>query len=107
MKKAFFMRVCSIFFVATTLIGSLHGGKSKPPHSIRGSRVTQGKSNEFYKAPFFKTPFKQDKSKEFYKAPFSKTPSKIDSRTPTDKTRSKKDDSNLPHTHPFGYHPHF
>ncbi|MAQ64376.1 MAG: hypothetical protein CL503_03660 [Actinobacteria bacterium] len=106
------MRVCSIFFVATTLIGSLHGGKSKPPHPIKGSRisdsrVTQGKSNEFYKAPFSKTPFKQDKSKEFYKAPFSKTPSKIDSRTPTDKTRSKKDDSNLPHTHPFGYHPHF
>ena len=101
------MRVCSIFFVATTLIGSLHGGKSKPPHPIKGSRisssrVTQGKSNEFYK-----TPSKQDKSKEFYKAPFSKTPSKIDSHTPTDKTRSKKDDSNLPHTHPFGYHPHF
>ena len=88
------MRVYSFFFVATTLIGSLHGGKSKPPHPIKGSRisssrVTQGKSNEFYKTPF------------------SKTSSKIDSHTPTDKTRSKKDDSNLPHTHPFGYHPHF
>lgn len=81
------MRVCSFVFTATTLIGSLHGGKSKPPHPIRGSRnsgsrVTQGKSNEFYKTPFSKTPFKQDKSKEFYKTPFSKTPSKIDSHTP-------------------------
>ena len=92
------MRVGSFFLAVTAIVGSVNGGQpaNPTPTKVPASRWGHIGDSRVFQA----NPNKHDAGD------FSKSHSNKKASTPKDNP-SSKDDPNLPHTHPFGYHPHF